>query len=1037
MSKDFRERLSFNGQSGTSSHRENWRDALALLPDSVEEQKRNQQMSQRLLALPTTPENNQTTNLEWVIAEDSHSTRVILVPYFVDGMTSYRAPSLSHLLNHIKLGFFDHSWVTFFANYFCHDDVRVELNAEEGIQPILLTLAGAKRLRLASDDTSLRVEKLLQLKARLRFSEEWNMWALDAELVTDTGIYIAPEFLDFIISSGLIAYNGGLFSLSAGGAWVAQILMSGAWYIAKENLGEALYQLSRRIHDSEFLRHLSEVRCVRSIPLPVVYLKSKHFDKNIPASLYLAYRYGSCEVFSTWHGQGGEELPIGFSSDADFSQGSGFDSGADSSQGSGFDSGADSSQGSGFDSGADSSQSSGFDSGADSNQDFAFDLSTDSSLASHFVSDSAALCVLYFRDFSAESEMESTLKNEEGLTFVANKHAWTIEMSALWQVIHHLLALKWEVWAEKFKIEELSSFGMNAKSGIGWFELSPFDQQSGKKIDPLQLIKYLKRKALFIRLGHDRVCVLPERWIAHLSRFLGISDFEENKGWRFSSLYASEVEESLKDHMEFHADDVFYSTVKKMRSFDHVQPLEQPDGLRALLRPYQLVGLTWLNLMCELHIGGILADDMGLGKTVQVLALLQHRIVNQPDLTPQTILVVCPKSVQAHWFAQANNLVPRLNCHILNKHDIVKKCHVKQHVLLLASYGLVRHNIEAFSKWKYDLLIVDEAQMIKNDGSQTTQAIKKLCAVQRFALTGTPIENRFEELVSIFTFLNPHAKISLGSESPTAEALRSLVQRALHPFVLRRLKEDVLTDLPPKMVSEVALSMVPEQGRLHQELLEMYRREMTKYHNSSALPTEDEAAFFLEGLLRLRQIATYPQQLTGDSFQECASNKLEYLRKQIPELIENGHKIVVFSQFLGFLRHLAEGMNAVGIRHSYIDGETPGREREIHLFQSNSTIKVLLISLRVGGVGIDLTSSDVCIIADPWWNDAVERQAIDRLHRFGQKKPVKVLRLISAGSIEEKMEILKRNKSELADALGKTSPDFLNHLKWEDFTEIF
>jgi len=428
---------------------------------------------------------------------------------------------------------------------------------------------------------------------------------------------------------------------------------------------------------------------------------------------------------------------------------------------------------------------------------------------------------------------------------------------------------------------------------------------------------------------------------------------------------------------------------------------------------------------------------MGLGKTVQVLALLQHRIVNHPNLTPQTILVICPKSVRAHWFSQANNLVPRLKCHILSPRDIVTERHFNQHVLLLGSYGLVRHNIEAFSKWKFDLLIVDEAQMIKNNSSQTTQAIKRLCAIQRFALTGTPIENRFEELVSIFTFLNPHATLHLEPESPTADALRALMQRALHPFVLRRLKEDVLTDLPPKTVDEVALSMAPDQGRLHQELLEIYRNEVAKYQNSNALPTEDEAAFFLEGLLRLRQVATCPQQLTKHGFRSCDSNKLMYLREQIPELIGNGHRIVVFSQFLGFLQSLAESMKGLEIRHSYVDGKTPEREREIAIFQSNPSIKVLLISLRVGGIGIDLTSTDVCIIADPWWNDAVENQAIDRLHRFGQKKPVRVLRLISAGSIEEKMEILKRNKSEFADALGKTSPDFLNRLRWEDFTEIF
>jgi SNF2 family DNA or RNA helicase len=480
--------------------------------------------------------------------------------------------------------------------------------------------------------------------------------------------------------------------------------------------------------------------------------------------------------------------------------------------------------------------------------------------------------------------------------------------------------------------------------------------------------------------------------------------------------------------------------VKRIRSFDFdqgQQHLEQPEGLRAILKPYQLAGLTWLNLLCDLGVGGILADDMGLGKTVQILALLQHRIVNQSDLAPQTILVVCPKSVRTHWLAQANNLVPRLKCHILKPCDLTGECRFTQHTLLLASYGLVRCNIDAFLKWKFDLLIIDEAQTIKNDSSQITQAIKKLSATQRFALTGTPIENRFEELISIFTFLNPCAQLNLGPAALTADAVHSLVQRALYPFVLRRLKEDVLTDLPPKRVSEVVLPMDPEQGRLHQELLEVYRNEVAKFRNANALPTENEAAFFLEGLLRLRQVATYPQQLIGDAFQHCVSNKVQYLCESIPGLIENGQRIVIFSQFLGFLRGVADGMRALDIRHSYVDGETREREQAVALFQSNAAIKVLLISLRVGGVGIDLSGADVCIIADPWWNDAVEMQAIDRLHRFGQKKPVTVLRLISAESIEGKMEILKKNKRELVDALGKTNPDFLHHLRWEHFAEIF
>jgi superfamily II DNA or RNA helicase len=964
MDNDFRSRLSFSGTEQAFLQRENWREALRLLPEPILDK-----YSSSLPAdLPTIlDEKPQTPYIEWLLTGESHSSNVMLVPYFIDGTTGYRIPSFSHLFNHFTLNSFDFAWATFFAQHFFHDDECVILDSNELINTVLWALARAKRLRLASDKKPLDTADSLQLKARLRYSEEWSLWALDAELVTaTTAESMTPESLDFITPSGLVAYQGKLFSLPKGAAWIAQLLVSGSWFVAPASLGEALYHLSQRIQDGDYLRHLSEISCIQKTPLPVVYLRSKQFEQQTQISLYLAFRYGECEVFSLWHSQEEANIPIGFETSADS-------------------------------------------------------------------------CTLHFRDFASEATAESLINQEERILYIATKQAWMANVSGLWQLVHGFLQNGWEVWAEKHKIEQLSTFGINLESGIGWFELKPIDTNTRRLIDPLQLIKYLKRKALFIQLGNGTICVLPERWIDHLTQFLDIGAPEADKGWCFSAIYAPEIETILGDETLFQADEVFHTTVERMRSLDHIRPLTQPEGLRALLRPYQLDGLTWLNLLCELHIGGILADDMGLGKTVQILALLQHRFVNQSEGNPQIILVVCPKSVQSHWLAQINNVAPRLSAQILHAKDMLKSLtnNATQHRVLLASYGLIRHHIEMLSTWQVDLLILDEAQMIKNQASLTTQAIKRLRASQRFALTGTPIENRFDELVSIFTFLNPYAQLNLSAVSATPEAVRELVQRALHPFVLRRLKEDVLPDLPPKTVEEVILPMEPDQRCLYQELQEVYRNEIAKNQNAHRLPTEAEATFFLEGLMRLRQVATHPQQLLGVQFQRCASNKMTYLCEHIPILIKRGHRIVVFSQFLGFLKGLSDEMKQREIRHSYVDGVTMDRDREISLFQSNTAIKVLLISLRVGGVGIDLTNTDVCIIADPWWNEAVEKQAIDRLHRFGQKKNVTVLRLISEHSIEEKMELLKKNKSALADAIGKTNPDFLKHLKWDDFTEIF
>src|SRR3990167_10726306 len=440
MSNDFRKRLSFSGSDNhTSSQRENWQAALALLPEIAAAEISQQQLSQQkispLLAnLPSLPASiDKKSYLEWVLTEDSNPNCVLLVPYFVDGESRYRVPSLSHLLSHLTLSEFEQSWVMFFAEHFYHEEAKVILDEAEIINAILWALGAAERLRLASDNMPLAIAPPLRLQVRLSHSDEWALWALDPELMTDMGELIAPQDLDFATNSGLIIYDGNLFPLPHGAAWIVQFLASRAWFIAKENLGEALYQLSHRIQDADFLHHLAEVQCMQKTPLPVVYLRAKHFDNQAPVNFYLAFRYGDCEVFSLWHGQDEANIPLGFE---------------------------------------------------------AHDESW----------------IFYFRDLAQENAAELLIKNEAGMSFNANKRAWTVHVSALWQLIHVLLGKRWEVWAEKHKIEELSSFGIGAESGLGWFDLCPYDTNARQVIDPLQLIKYLKRKSLFIQLGHDRIC---------------------------------------------------------------------------------------------------------------------------------------------------------------------------------------------------------------------------------------------------------------------------------------------------------------------------------------------------------------------------------------------------------------------------------------------------------------------------------------------------------------------------------------------------
>ncbi|HBI22093.1 MAG TPA: hypothetical protein DDY37_05860, partial [Legionella sp.] len=456
MDNTFRDRLSFSGTHETLTQRENWREALALLQDAAAGQTPHRDTSPLLLNIPTileAPDN--VTHLEWWLADEGHSTSVTLVPYFVDGITTYKIPSWGHLLSHVTLSGFDKAWVNFFSEHVYHDDdATVILASGESIHAVLSALARAKRLRLRSDATLIQPGQPLQLKARLRYAEEWALWALSAELITQTGEIITPEYLDFITPSGLAVYDGALFPLPKGAAWIGQLLASGAWFIAKDDLGEALYQLAHRIQDGDFLRHIEGVQCVQKIPLPVVYLRAKHFDKQAHVTLYLAYRYDACEVFSVWHNADEASIPIGFEPNSD-------------------------------------------------------------------------TCIVYFRNTASESDAELFMKQDTNISFIANKRAWTANVSTLWQLIHDLLKKKWEVWAEKHKIEELSSYSTHVESGIGWFELQSWDAQARLRIDPLQLIKYLKRKSLFIQLGQHKIGVLPERWIQHLTQFLDMGQAPE------------------------------------------------------------------------------------------------------------------------------------------------------------------------------------------------------------------------------------------------------------------------------------------------------------------------------------------------------------------------------------------------------------------------------------------------------------------------------------------------------------------------------
>jgi superfamily II DNA or RNA helicase len=465
---------------------------------------------------------------------------------------------------------------------------------------------------------------------------------------------------------------------------------------------------------------------------------------------------------------------------------------------------------------------------------------------------------------------------------------------------------------------------------------------------------------------------------------------------------------------------------------------QTPMGLRATLRPYQRQGLAWLQFLAELGLGGILADDMGLGKTVTALALVlwrRHRDGVKPSL------VVCPTSVAGNWVREAERFTPMLkvlNLSGLTPHERVKGLGtVGAWDLVVTTYALLRRDAEALKFVAFRYVLLDEAQSIKNAVANTTQAARELQAEARLALTGTPVENRLQELWSILDWTNPgilggasafgaryERPIVQAPAGPEAQRLRALVR----PFVLRRTKREVLQELPPKEEIDRVVPLGAAQRRRYDAVAHLHREEVARSVASGGL---SKAKFtVLTALLRLRQVACDPRLVDPKAPPSFSAKREEFL-SLVRELVAEGRRALVFSQFVELLTLWRAHLDAEGIRYEYLDGGTRDRDAAVARFQSGSA-PLFLISLKAGGTGLNLTAADTVIHCDPWWNPAVEDQATDRAHRIGQVQAVTVYRLIARGTVEERIMALKARKRELADAVITADAGALQGMTAED-----
>jgi|GEM_PF-3212489 len=528
--------------------------------------------------------------------------------------------------------------------------------------------------------------------------------------------------------------------------------------------------------------------------------------------------------------------------------------------------------------------------------------------------------------------------------------------------------------------------------------------------------------APFIKVDDKTFISISSQLKAQLRRLKSLNASLDNGEISLHSLTSDALEEFLSAQPTVDIDAAWKKHVSKMTELRAIEPA-LPAGITATLRPYQEMGVRWLLRMSTMGAGCCLADDMGLGKTLQALAAMLHRAEDGPSL------IVAPTSVCSNWIAEAGRFAPQLKTSVLPSSTESRKSHIAAlgpNDVLIISYGLLQRgevtNLLAERHWAQ--VILDEAQAIKNSATARTRSIREIPASWRLALSGTPIENRLEELWSIFHFLNPGLlgttrwfqkrflePIEKHNNTDAAESLRAITS----PFILRRLKNEVLTDLPPKETITIHVELYEPEAALYEALRREIASDLEKMVDQTQLTKENRLHVFA-AMTRLRRLAC--NAALGTPPKQLPSAKLAACMEIIDELRANGHRALVFSQFVGHLEIVKEALAKRDIPHLYLDGSTPAASRAERVASFQSGVgDIFLISLKAGGVGLNLTAADYVIHLDPWWNPAVLDQATDRAHRIGQQKPVTVYQLVSQGTIEEKIIERHDKKRALADSI--------------------
>lgn len=636
------------------------------------------------------------------------------------------------------------------------------------------------------------------------------------------------------------------------------------------------------------------------------------------------------------------------------------------------------------------------------------------------------------REILAQGASAPSRAAEEAFDFVLRESQFV-------KTAESFLAKNWEVLvAEKaVKLGRVDQVEIQA-TGVDWFDLKVHLRFGQRNFSLPELLAQLQAGVRTIPLGDGTTGILPEEWFRRFGPILEMGQLQGEE-LRLNKVQALFLSSQLEGYEHFHSDKRFGTLRNLLFDLQNLTEKEAGKKFSGELRPYQKKGLAWLDLISGQGIGGILADDMGLGKTIQIIALLvaQKSAAGAKGKSPT--LIVAPRSLIFNWLKELEKFAPHLKTLDYTgkrRTEVVKD--LKKFDVVLTTYQTLRMDVGILQEKVFDFFVIDEAHYIKNSEAQSSQACRLIQARQKLALTGTPVENSLLDLFSILEVVNP-GLISRDirerySRERDLAALKDL-GRALRPFILRRTKEEVLKDLPAKSEQILYCELSATERKKYDEMKQHYWTQLSQVIEQKSLARSKIEV--LEALLRLRQAACHQGLLNAGKRAE-SSSKFDLLLDQLSVVIQDGHKALIFSQFTSLLGLLKTQLEARGIRYEYLDGQTKDRQERVERFQGDPEIPVFLLSLKAGGVGLNLTSADYVFILDPWWNPAAESQAIDRAHRIGQTQKVFAYKIIAKDTVEEKILELQKSKKAMAKAIIGTSEEgVLKGLKLEDLKALF